>query len=89
VLPEVALDRLLELHEAFAMLVILAHQESLPSLVLELELQADILGCPNQSIVGEGLLVEMDLHVLEHGNNLGLLTGREELLLPWRLLHLR
>ena len=89
VLLEVVLDLLLELDEAHAVLALLAHQETLPSLVLELELQADILGCPNQSLVTEWLLVVLDLHLFQCGHDLALVPCRELLLLPWVLLSLR
>jgi hypothetical protein len=89
VLPEVVLDHQLELHEALAALVLLAHEELLPSRVLELELQADILGRLHQRLGVEGLLVLLDLHVLEYRHDLALLPRREQLLLPRRFLPLR
>ena len=89
VLLKVVLDLLLELDEAHAVLALLANQETLPSLVLELELQADILGCSDQSLVIEGLLVVLYLHLFQCGHDLALVPCRELLLLPWVLLPLR
>ena len=86
VLLEVVLDLLLDLDETLAVLALLVREETLPSLVSELQLLADILGQPDQRIVAEGLLVVLDLDVLEHGHDLGLLMGGQELLLPRDLL---
>ena len=88
VLPDVVLDHQLELHEALAALVLLAHEELLPSPVFELELQADILGRLHQRLGVEGLLVVLDLHVLEYGHDLTLLPRIEQQLFPRRLLPL-
>ena len=79
---DVVLDHQLELHETLAALVLLAHEELLPSHVLELELQADILGRLHQHLGVEGLLVMLDLHVLEYRHDLALLPRIEQLLFP-------